>query len=73
MREKSKTSAVWDCGGSRNQTEVDQEKGKKVDTNPGKPTPEQEGKSDSGPHQKDDGHEKRDSVSPRWQTRSPRR
>ncbi|XP_036432147.1 ankyrin repeat domain-containing protein 26 isoform X2 [Colossoma macropomum] len=72
MREKPKTAALWDSGGSRKQTDADQGKGKKADTNPGKPKPEQEGKSDSGSHQKDDGLEKRDSVSPRWQTRSPR-
>ncbi|KAL6474419.1 hypothetical protein MHYP_G00179800 [Metynnis hypsauchen] len=73
MREKPKSSALWDSGGSRKQIDADQGKGKKADTNPGRQKPEQEGKSEvSGSHQKEDGLEKGGSVSPRWQTRSPR-
>ncbi|KAG9280893.1 ankyrin repeat domain-containing protein 26-like [Astyanax mexicanus] len=69
MKVKSKSTALWE---SSKQPEVEQEKGKKAETNTSKPIPEQEGNSDRGSPQKDDGLEGRDSVSPRWQTRSPR-
>ncbi|XP_072528004.1 ankyrin repeat domain-containing protein 26 isoform X5 [Salminus brasiliensis] len=72
MRVKPKGTGSWDSSGSSKQAEVDQGKGRKGDTNTSKPKPEQEGKCDRGSHQKDDWLEERDSVSPRWQTKSPR-
>lgn len=72
MREKPKSTALWDTGGSSKQTEVEQGGKKKPVTNPGKPKPEPE-LYGSGTQEKIDGFEKRDSVSPSFQTRSPRR
>lgn len=73
MRGKPKSSALWNTRGSGNQTNIDQGKSKKADTNLDKSNPEQEGTCDSGYQQKDDTLKKRDRVSPKWPTRSPRR
>ncbi|XP_060770671.1 ankyrin repeat domain-containing protein 26 isoform X3 [Neoarius graeffei] len=72
MRGEPKSSALWKARGSGKQTDVDQGKGKKADTNPDQPNPKQEGTCDIGSHQKDDALKKRDRVSPKWPTRSPR-
>ncbi|KAF5907568.1 ankyrin repeat domain-containing protein 26 isoform X1, partial [Clarias magur] len=72
MRAELKSSALWKTRGSTKQTDVVQGKGKKADTNPDEPNPKQEGKGDSG-SQKDDALKKRDHISPKWPTRSPRR
>ncbi|XP_035391096.1 ankyrin repeat domain-containing protein 26 isoform X2 [Electrophorus electricus] len=66
MKGEHKTTALWDTGGSSKQTEVQQGKGKKADTSPGKANPQQ----DSGSHQRDGGFERSDSLSPRWHTKS---
>lgn len=73
MRGKPKFSALWNTCGSGNQTNIDQGKGKKADTNRDKPNPEQEGTCDSGYQQKDDTLKKRDHISNKWTTRTPRR
>lgn len=73
MRGEPKSSALWKARGSGKQTDVDQGKDKKADTNPDQPNPKQEGTCDIGSHQKDDALKKRDRVSPKWPTRSPRR
>ncbi|XP_066524584.1 ankyrin repeat domain-containing protein 26 [Hoplias malabaricus] len=72
MRQKPKSSALSNSGGPKKQTDVDQGTVTKANTKPANPKPEREAESDSGSHQKDDGLEKRDSVSPRWHTKSPR-
>ncbi|KAK1789752.1 hypothetical protein P4O66_015654 [Electrophorus voltai] len=69
MKGEHKTTALWDTGGSSKQTEVQQGKGKKADTSPGKANPQQ----DSGSHQRDGGFERSDSLSPRWHTKSQKR
>ncbi|XP_053541774.1 ankyrin repeat domain-containing protein 26 isoform X8 [Ictalurus punctatus] len=66
MRGEPKSSVLWKTHGSGKQSDIDQEKGKKADTNPDKPNPKQGGTCDSGSQQKDH-------VSPKWPTRSPRR
>lgn len=73
MRGEPKSSALWNIHSSGNQTVIDQGKGKKADTNPDKPNPKEEGTCDRGSQQKDDTIKKRDRVSPKWPTRSPRR
>lgn len=72
MRAELKSSALWKTCGAAKQTDVDQGKGKKADTNPDKPNPKQEETCDSG-SQKDDALMKGDHISPKWPTRSPRR
>lgn len=66
MRGEPKSSVLWKTHGSGKQSDIDQEKGKKADTNPDKPNPKQGGTCDSGSQQKDH-------ASPKWPTRSPRR
>ncbi|XP_053093156.1 ankyrin repeat domain-containing protein 26 isoform X3 [Pangasianodon hypophthalmus] len=73
MRGEPKSSALRKTHGSGKQSDVDQGKGKKADTNPDKPSPKQEETCDSGSQQKDDKLKKREHVSPKWPTRSPRR
>ncbi|XP_060742708.1 ankyrin repeat domain-containing protein 26 [Tachysurus vachellii] len=73
MRGEPTSSAFWNTLGCGKQTDADQGKGKKADTNRDKPNPKKEGTCDSGSHQKDDTLKKRDHVSPKWPTRSPRR
>ncbi|MCI4381927.1 hypothetical protein PGIGA_G00257550 [Pangasianodon gigas] len=73
MRGEPKSSALRKTHGSGKQSDVDQGKGKKADTNPDKPNPKQEETCDSGSQQKDDKLKKREHVSPKWPTRSPRR
>ncbi|XP_058623747.1 ankyrin repeat domain-containing protein 26 isoform X6 [Onychostoma macrolepis] len=66
MRGEHQPSALWDTRGTRERGELDQGKGKKIDTNSGNPKPKQEGMADS----RSLGRE--GSVSPRHLTRSPR-
>ncbi|MCJ8736043.1 hypothetical protein PDJAM_G00254300 [Pangasius djambal] len=73
MRGEPKSSALRKTHGSGKQTDADQGKGKKADTNPDKPNPKREETCDSGSQQKDDKLKKREHVSPKWPTRSPRR
>ncbi|XP_058263439.1 ankyrin repeat domain-containing protein 26 isoform X7 [Hemibagrus wyckioides] len=73
MKGEPTSSAFCNTHGSGKQVDVDQGKGKKADTNPDKPNPKQEGTCDSGSHHKEDALKKRDHISPKWPTRSPRR
>ncbi|XP_047675761.1 ankyrin repeat domain-containing protein 26 isoform X9 [Tachysurus fulvidraco] len=73
MRGEPTSRAFWNTLGCGKQSDADQGKGKKADANRDKPNPKQEGTRDSGSHQKDDTLKKKDHVSPKWPTRSPRR
>ncbi|XP_043083712.1 ankyrin repeat domain-containing protein 26 isoform X2 [Puntigrus tetrazona] len=66
MRGEHQPSALWDTRGTRDRGELDQGKGKKIDTNSENPKPKQEGMADS----RSLGRE--GSVSPRHLTRSLR-
>ncbi|XP_051978837.1 ankyrin repeat domain-containing protein 26 [Xyrauchen texanus] len=46
MRGESQSCAFWDIGESRERAELDQGKGRKIDTNSGNPKPQQEGMVD---------------------------
>lgn len=73
MKGELKSGALWNTRGSGNQSDTDQGKDKKTDTNPDKPNPKQEGTCDRGSQKKNDALKERDHVSPKWPTRSPRR